>query len=95
MYSEIIKGAYKYVPYETDWYILDDNGLWKFISKLDDFSFDIRMRYNLDANTFVDHHKHLSLHELHKRIDCEFRNRYGLEYMLSYSRYYWGVGEWE
>lgn len=93
MYSEIIKGVYKYVPYDTDWYILDDNGLWQFISKIDDFSFDIMVRYNLDANSFVCHHKHLSLRELRDLIDYEFINRYGLEYMLSYSRYYRGIGE--
>lgn len=88
MYSEIIKGVYKYVPYDTDWYILDNNGLWQFISKLDDFSFDIRMRYNLDAVNFVDHHKHLSLREIHKVIDYKFMNEYGLEYMQRYRKYY-------
>ena len=87
VYSEIIKGVYKYVPYDTDWYILDDNGLWQFISNIDDFSFDIRMRYNLDANSFICHHKHLSLHELHKFIEYEFMNRYGLEYMQRYRKY--------
>ena len=93
MYSEIIKGVYIYVPYTTDWYILDDNGLWKFISKLDDFSFEVKMRYYLDAVKFIDHHKHLSLSGLREFIDYEFMNRYGLEYMLSYSRYYRGIGE--
>ena len=93
MYSEIIKGVYKYVPYDTDWYILDDNGLWQFISKLDDFSFEVKMRYYLDADSFVSRHKHLALRELHCLIDYEFMNRYGLEYMLSYSRYYRGIGE--
>ena len=87
MYSEIIKGVYKYVPYGTDWYILDNNGLWQFISKLDDFSFDIRMRYHLDAVKFVDDHKHLSLSGLHKFIDYEFMNKYGLEYMQRYRKY--------
>ena len=85
--SEVIKCVYKYVPYNTDWYILDDNGLWKFISKTDNFSFDIMMRYHLDAVKFVDHHNHLSLSELRDLIDYEFMNRYGLEYMLRYRRY--------
>ena len=88
VYSEIIKGVYKYIPYSTDWYILDDNGLWKFISKLDAFSFEVKMRYHLDAVKFVDHHKNLSFREIYKLIDYKFMNEYGLEYMQRYKKYY-------